>query len=457
MPLWGGRFEGEGDPLFKEFNDSLRFDYRLAQEDIEGSIAWARALEKAGVLNAGELSRMVVALEEIAEVAACEPETVRAGNDEDIHAWVEARLIERIGELGKKLHTGRSRNDQVATDLRLWTRRQIEQRRREIGEGRAALVRLAEKEAETVIPGYTHLQRAQPVLFGHWCLAYCEMLARDDQRFADTYRRAGECPLGAAALAGTAYPIDRHALAESLDFDKPAANSLDAVSDRDFVVEALSTSTLCAVHLSRMAEDIIFYASGEAGFVELSDSMTSGSSIMPQKKNPDAMELVRGKTGRVLGSLVSLVVTLKGLPLAYNKDMQEDKVPLFDAMDDLSLCLRVIPAVLDGLSIRHEIARRAAEAGYSNATELADYLAAKGVPFRQAHESVGRIVRLAIEKNMPLEALPLDEMQAISPEIGEDVREHLTIEALLSKRDILGGTAPNQVRAAIERAKATMD
>jgi argininosuccinate lyase/amino-acid N-acetyltransferase len=456
MDLWSGRFEEESDPAFRAINDSLRVDHRLVREDIEGSLAWARALEAAGVLTSDEADRIRTALRSIADLADREPERVREAGEEDVHTWVEAQLVERIGSLGKKLHTGRSRNDQVSTDLRLWTRRQIGQRRQEIHAVQESLVRMAAREEETVIPGYTHLQRAQPVLLSHWCLAYFEMLARDDARLADALKRLDRCPLGAAALVGTAYPIDRHALAESLGFSAPTANSLDATADRDFVVEALSALSLCAVHLSRLAEDLIFYSSGEARFVHLDDSTASGSSIMPQKKNPDALELVRGKTGRILGALLSLAVTLKGLPLAYNKDMQEDKEPLFDAMESLSLCLKVMPPLLDRLRVDRDRTRQAAMADYSNATELADYLAVRGVPFRDAHEQVGRIVLRATELNLTLEQMPLEEMAAIAPDVGPDVRDHLTIDAALSKRDVFGGTAPNRVRDAIRDAKVRL-
>ncbi|MCP3905876.1 MAG: argininosuccinate lyase [Planctomycetes bacterium] len=457
MALWGSRFEDATDPLFTAINDSLRVDHRLVADDVAGSRAWAAAIRGAGVLSAAECARLDAALVEIAAVARLDPAAVRDAGDEDVHSWVERELIERVGDLGKKLHTGRSRNDQVATDLRLWTRTQIDARIAEIRDAQQALVDLARRETDTVLPGYTHLQRAQPVLFAHWCLAYVEMLQRDAARFADARQRQSECPLGAAALVGTAYPIDRQVLAESLGFDRPTANSLDAVSDRDFVVETIGAAALCAVHLSRIAEDLIFYNSGEAGFIELSDAVTSGSSLMPQKKNPDALELLRGKAGGLLGRHVSVAVMLKGLPLAYNKDMQEDKEPLFAAMDELSLCLRIVPAVLGGLEVRSERSRRAAEAGHSNATELADWLVGRGVPFRDAHDITGRVVRHAIDRGVSLEALTDEELASFAPQLDESVREHLAIEALLAKRDVMGGTAPTRVRAAIDEAQARLD
>jgi argininosuccinate lyase/amino-acid N-acetyltransferase len=457
MAMWGGRFGAEAAAVFRKINDSLRVDYRLVQEDVEGSIAWAHALEGAEVLTADEGERLRSALREIGAAARAAPHAVRDAGEEDVHAWVEARLVERAGDLGKKLHTGRSRNDQVATDLRLWTRRQIAHRRREIRAVQASLVDLARREEGTVLPGYTHLQRAQPVLFAHWCMAYFEMLDRDAERFEGASRRAGGCPLGAGALAGTAYPIDRHALARRLGFDGPSANSIDAVSDRDFVVEALFACMLCGLHLSRLAEDLIFFASGEAGFIELDDAVTSGSSIMPQKKNPDALELLRGKTGRLFGGLASASMMMKGLPLAYNKDMQEDKEPLFDAMDSLAMCLQVLLRVLDGMTVRKEAAKRAAEGGYANATELADWLVARDVPFRQAHEEVGRIVRRAIELDLPLGAMPVEEMARCAPRVDESVRVHLTIDAALAKRDAFGGTSPRRVREAVAAAAAHLE
>lgn len=457
MALWGGRFEGAADPLFNEINDSLPVDHRLVQEDIEGSLAWVNALGAAGVLTADEVQQLVTGLEAVAVEARSDPSAVAAAADEDVHAWVERELIARVGDLGKKLHTGRSRNDQVATDLRLWTRRAIDERRSEIESARRSLLRLAAREIDTVIPGYTHLQRAQPVLLAHWALAYFEMLGRDDTRLADAARRLNECPLGAGALAGTAYPIDRAALAASLGFDRPTANSLDTVSDRDFVVETIAAATLCSVHLSRFAEDLIFYNSGEAGFIELDDSVTSGSSLMPQKKNPDALELLRGKAGRLLGSFVSTTVMLKGLSLAYNKDLQEDKQALFDAMDGLGLCLRIVPAILDGMQVRRDRTRAAAEAGYANATELADYLVGRGMPFRDAHDVVGRVVRLAIERGVALEALELEVLVGFCKDIDADVFACLPLETLLARRDVPGGTAPRRVREALDAAQAELD
>jgi argininosuccinate lyase/amino-acid N-acetyltransferase len=452
-PLWAGRQEGPVDDLFRRFNDSLPFDRRLVREDLVGSMAWARAIERAGVLSRDERIRLEAALREILAAVERDPSLLGTADDEDVHSWVERELIARVGDLGKKLHTGRSRNDQVATDLRLWTEIEIEARLAEIEAAMRALFDLAERERETVLPGYTHLQRAQPLLFAHWCLAYVEMLRRDADRFADALDRVRVSPLGSGALAGTAYPIDREALAADLGFGAASGNSLDAVSDRDFVVETLAATSLCAVHLSRLAEDLIFYATSEAGFVELPDAFTSGSSLMPQKKNPDALELIRGKTGRHVGNLVSILTTLKGLPLAYNKDMQEDKEPLFDSMEHLSLCLRVLPPMLGGMRVNRERTMQAAAGGFSNATDLADYLVRAGVPFREAHHQVGRLVRTAIEEKKPLEGLSLETLQRHAPKVGGDVYTELTVGATLAKRAVEGGTSPKSVESALDRIR----
>jgi argininosuccinate lyase len=448
-----GRFSKTADPLFRQINDSLGFDYRLARQDITGSVAWAGALQRAGVITDQELARLSSALEDLAHLVEESPDAPLGSGHEDVHSWVEAELIRAVGDLGKKLHTGRSRNDQVATDLRLWTREQIDERLAETRAAQRSLLALAEREIDTFVPGYTHLQRGQPVLLSHWALAYFEMLDRDAERFADARRRVNVCPLGAGALAGTAYPIDRDALAKELGFDAPTANSLDAVADRDFVVETLAAASLCAVHLSRFAEELILWCTSEFGFVQLDDSVTSGSSLMPQKKNPDALELMRGKCGRIVGAHTALTITLKGLPLAYNKDMQEDKEPLFDAMSALSLCLRIVPRVLSGMTVDRERCRAAAAGGYSNATELADYLVDRGVPFREAHDIAGRCVRAAIGRGVALEELPLGDLRAIDGRIGEDVFAALTLEASVARRNVHGGTGPGAVRRALAEAR----
>jgi len=454
MALWGGRFESGPDALFRALNDSLRFDYRFAKQDIRGSVGWARAIHRAGVLSAPELARLEQALGELHSVVEKDPALPARAQDEDIHSWVERELIARVGDLGKKLHTGRSRNDQVATDLRLWTRDEIDERLAEVRECRRALLDLGARETGTILSGYTHLQRAQPVLFTHWALAYAEMFERDAARLADARRRVNVCPLGSGALAGTAYPVDREALARDLGFEGATRNSLDGVSDRDFVIETLAACAMTGVHLSRLGEDLILYGSQEFGFLEFDDAVSSGSSLMPQKKNPDAAELLRGKSGRITGALVALLTTVKGLPLAYNKDLQEDKEPLFDAMEHLSLCLCVVPKILDTLKVRRDVCERAAQGGYSNATDLADYLVGKGVPFREAHEQAGKAVRLGLSVSRPLEGLTLEEIRSVAPRAEQDVFARIDLRAGMSKREVLGGTGPKSVAEALVAARA---
>ncbi|TXE56821.1 argininosuccinate lyase [Serratia nematodiphila] len=453
MALWGGRFTQAADQRFKQLNDSLRFDYRLAEQDIVGSVAWSKALVTVNVLTATEQQQLEQALNALLTEVQADPLAIVQSDAEDIHSWVEQKLIEKVGDLGKKLHTGRSRNDQVATDLKLWCKQQIGDLHQAIVQLQQALVETAEANQDAVMPGYTHLQRAQPVTFAHWCLAYVEMLARDESRLQDTLKRLDVSPLGSGALAGTAYPIDREQLAGWLGFVSATRNSLDSVSDRDHVLELLSNAAISMVHLSRFAEDLIFFNSGEAAFVELSDHVTSGSSLMPQKKNPDALELIRGKCGRVQGALTGMMMTLKGLPLAYNKDMQEDKEGLFDALDTWMDCLQMAALVLDGIQVKRPRCQEAAEQGYANATELADYLVAKGVPFREAHHIVGEAVVEAIRQGKPLEALPLADLQQFSATIADDVYPILALQSCLDKRAAKGGVAPQQVAAAIAAAK----
>lgn len=457
MALWGGRFSQEADQRFKQFNDSLRFDFRLAQQDIFGSVAWSKALVTVGVLSQDEQAQLEQALNELSEEVTANPQSILQSDAEDIHSWVESKLIAKVGDLGKKLHTGRSRNDQVATDLKLWCKEEVIHLRQAIVELQKALVITAEQNQNAVMPGYTHLQRAQPVTFAHWCLAYNEMLARDESRLADALKRLDVSPLGCGALAGTAYDIDREQLAEWLGFASATNNSLDSVSDRDHVLELLSSAAIGMVHLSRFAEDLIFFNSGEAGFIELSDKVTSGSSLMPQKKNPDALELIRGKCGRVQGALTGMMMTLKGLPLAYNKDMQEDKEGLFDAIDTWSDCLHMATLVLDGIQIRRSRCEEAAKQGYANATELADYLVAKGVPFREAHHIVGEAVVCAIEQGKAIEELPLSELQMFNSKIMIDVYDILSLQSCLDKRLAKGGVSQKQVAYAIAKAKEVLD
>ncbi|HWF87894.1 MAG TPA: argininosuccinate lyase [Pyrinomonadaceae bacterium] len=446
--LWGGRFEGKIDPEFAQFNNSYRFDRRLFEADVAASIAYCEALVNAGVVNTDEGAQIKTALDTILKSGADENHSA-----EDVHSFVEARLIEMVGDVGRKLHTGRSRNDQVATDFRLWLRSSIDELMQSLREAQSAILDFAEANRDVVIPGYTHLQRAQPVLLAHWCLAYVEMLGRDRERLREVRRRVNVLPLGSAALAGTSFPIDREALASALGFEGVSRNSLDAVSDRDFCVEFLSACALIMVHLSRLAEDIILYATSEFGFVELGDAIATGSSLMPQKKNPDSMELVRGKAGRVFGDLMGLLTTLKGLPLAYNKDMQEDKEAVFDAFDTVSASLAVTATVLRNVTINRERARVAASSGYMNATELADYLVRKGMPFREAHEVVGKIVTSAIASGKELEGMDLSQFSEL---ISEDVYEALALERTLNAKSQIGGTAREVVDGALTAARTDL-
>ncbi len=449
MALWGGRFKEKASVQFKKFNDSLPVDYRMAVQDIVGSIAWAGALNQVGVLSDAEVAALESALLELKASVEENPKQILLSDAEDIHSWVELQLIEKTGDLGKKLHTGRSRNDQVATDLKLWCKETGGELLFALVNLQQAMMNLAERESNTVLPGYTHLQRAQPVTFGHWCLAYVEMFNRDIGRLKDSLYRLDVSPLGSGALAGTAYPIDRELLAHNLGFRTATINSLDAVSDRDHVIELLSTASISMMHLSRFAEDLIFYNSGEAGFVEMSDLVSSGSSLMPQKKNPDACELIRGKAGRVFGSLTGMLTTMKALALAYNKDMQEDKEGLFDALDTWLECMEMATLVADGLKVNAARTLAAAQQGYANATELADYLVSKDIPFREAHHIVGEVVLAAIDKGVPLEDLTLTQLQEYSEKIEQDVYQHLSIESTLDKREALGGTSRAQVQKTI--------
>lgn len=454
MALWGGRFSQPADTRFKKFNDSLPFDYRLALQDIFGSIAWSKALVTVGVLTQDEQTTLENALFALESELEADMASILTSDAEDIHSYIEQRLIEKVGDLGKKLHTGRSRNDQVATDLKLWCKVQVPLLKAEILKLQQTLVLTAQANQDAIMPGYTHLQRAQPVTFAHWCLAYVEMLSRDSSRLDDAYVRLDVSPLGAGALAGTAYPIDRDKLASWLGFAGGATrNSLDSVSDRDHVLELLSAASIGMIHLSRLAEDMIFFNSGEANFIELSDKVTSGSSLMPQKKNPDALELIRGKCGRVQGALTGMLMTLKGLPLAYNKDMQEDKEGLFDALDTWHDCLDMAALVFENIQVKKARCQSAAEQGYANATELADYLVAQGIPFREAHHIVGEVVLYAIKEGKPLEGLTLTQLQQFNGAIGEDVYSALSLSACLDKRNTKGGVAPLQVAQALAEAK----
>ena len=454
--LWGGRFEGKTDPGFAAFNNSFRFDRRLFEADVVASIAYCEALVGAGVLSGEEGSQIRNALETILEQGRADESYLSDSSAEDVHSFVEARLISLTGDVGRKLHTGRSRNDQVATDFRLWMRQSIDDLAANVRELQTSLLDFAEAHRDVVIPGYTHLQRAQPVLLAHWTLAYFEMLARDRERLAEVRRRVNVLPLGSAALAGTSFPIDREALAQSLGFEGVSRNSLDAVSDRDFCVEFLSACSLIMVHLSRLAEDVILYATSEFGFFVLGDAIATGSSLMPQKKNPDSMELVRGKAGRVFGDLLALLTTLKGLPLAYNKDMQEDKEAVFDGFDTVRTSLEVTSTVMRNLSVDKDRALAASSGGYMNATELADYLVGKGVPFREAHETVGKIVMRAIELKHELQEMSLEQLREFSTLIGDDVFDVLSLDRTLNSKSQTGGTARNTVDEALQVARKQM-
>jgi argininosuccinate lyase len=450
--MWGGRFKGATDDLVQRFNASIDIDRELAIEDIDGSLAHATMLAEQGILSAEEAEQIATGLEAIrAEIAA--GDFAWSVALEDVHMNVERALTDRIGPVGGKLHTARSRNDQVATDFRLWLKRRTLALAEQLHTLQGVFVALAERELGVILPGYTHLQVAQPILLSHHLLAYVEMFARDRERLLDGVKRTDVSPLGAGALAGTGFPIDRARTAELLGFSSVARNSLDAVSDRDFAAEFLATASIAMMHLSRLSEELILWSSQEFGFVTLPDSHTTGSSIMPQKKNPDVSELIRGKTGRVYGALLGLLTTLKGLPLTYNKDMQEDKEGVIDAAATLSVCLQLTADMLPKATFHAERMRHAAGRAYSNATDLADYLARKGLPFRDAHEAVGKMVALAIDEGLDLQELPLDRLQAIEARIGEDVYGALALDAVVDARGSYGGTARREVERQLAAAR----
>ena len=453
---WGGRFSEPTDQFVAKFTASIDFDQRLYRQDINGSLAHAKMLHKVGILTNQELSDIQQGLQDIqAAIEAGEIEWSVAL--EDIHMNIEARLTDRIGITGKKLHTGRSRNDQIATDIRLYLRDEIDIICQEVTRLQQNLVDLAEQEADTIMPGFTHLQTAQPVTFGHHLMAWFEMLSRDYERLQDCRKRVNISPLGAAALAGTTYPIDREFTAQQLGFSRPTENSLDSVSDRDFAIEFCSAASLVMTHLSRISEELILWTSAQFNFVELPDRFCTGSSIMPQKKNPDVPELVRGKTGRITGHLISLLTLMKSQPLAYNKDNQEDKEPLFDTVDNLKGCLRAYADMVPAIKANKESMYEAAKRGFSTATDLADYLVKKQMPFRDAHEVVGKAVAYGIAKSKDLSEMTLEELQQFSDTINKDVFDVLTLEGSVNARDHIGGTAPTQVKAAAKRAKQALE
>ncbi len=449
---WGGRFSESTDAFVERFTASVSFDQRLALHDIRGSLAHAEMLARAGVLTDQEFGAISAGLSDIrAEIEA--GRFAWSVALEDVHMNIEARLTDRIGIAGKKLHTGRSRNDQVATDIRLWLRAEIDVICAELTRLQLALVALAEREAGTIMPGFTHLQTAQPVTFGHHMLAWNEMLERDHGRLQDCRARLNSCPLGAAALAGTSYPIDRELTAELLGFDGPARNSLDAVADRDFAIEFCAAAALAMTHLSRFSEELVLWTSAQFGFVNLPDRFCTGSSIMPQKKNPDVPELVRGKSGRVSGHLVGLLMLMKSQPLAYNKDNQEDKEPLFDTVDTLRDCLHAFADMMPALTVNAAVTREAARRGFATATDLADYLVRRGLPFRDAHEVVGKAVAHGVATGTDLADMPLGTLQGFSRLIAADVFEVLTLEGSVNARDHIGATAPARVLAAAHAAR----
>lgn len=452
---WSGRFTEPVSDLVKRYTASVNFDKRLAEVDIQGSLAHAKMLNKVGVLSAADLAAIQQGMAEI--LANIRNGTFDWSLDlEDVHMNIEARLTALIGDAGKRLHTGRSRNDQVATDVRLWLRGEIDQLIGLLQDAQHSFIDLAEVHAGTIMPGFTHLQVAQPVTFGHHLMAYVEMLSRDEARLVDCRKRVNRLPLGAAALAGTSYPIDREFVAKELGFDGVCGNSLDAVSDRDFAIEFLAAAALTMTHLSRFAEELVLWMSPSFGFITLADRFCTGSSIMPQKKNPDVAELIRGKTGRVDGHLMNLLVLMKGQPLTYNKDNQEDKEPLFDAVDTLRDTLIILADMVPGIQVKPAAMAAAVQKGFATATDLADYLVKKGLPFRDAHEAVARAVKTAETKGVDLSQLSLAEIQSFSPLAGADVFEVLKPEGSVASRNHIGGTAPEQVMAAVERARVRL-
>ncbi len=450
--LWSGRFQKETDRMVDDFHSSISFDSRLYKYDISGSIAHAKMLARVGIISHLEADAIVGGLTGIlAGIEAGRVEFSVAA--EDIHMNVEQLLIESIGDVGKKLHTARSRNDQVALDVRMYLRDEIDGVGQLLSELISVLLDISEKHLDTVMPGYTHLQRAQPISLAHHLLAYCQMFSRDMDRLVDCRRRVNVLPLGAGALAGTTFPLDREYVARELGFDAVTENSLDAVSDRDFAVEFAAAASLIMMHLSRFCEEIVLWSSAEFGFIELDDAYSTGSSMMPQKKNPDVAELIRGKSGRVFGDLTALLTVLKGLPLAYNKDMQEDKEALFDAADTVKKCLLIFRPLVATMRVRKENMAQAARGGFTNATDLADYLVQRGVPFREAHEIVGRAVAYCLEHNKSLDELSLEELRGFSSSINEDVYEAIAVARCVAARSVTGGPAPEAVQKAIQAAR----
>ncbi len=453
MKLWGGRFTKETNQLVHNFNASISFDQKFYEQDIRGSIAHVTMLSKQGILTESERDIIIEGLEKIREDIASQTLIIDATH-EDIHSFVEAHLIERVGDVGKKLHTGRSRNDQVALDMRLYTRDEIVELKSLVKELLEELLVIMKSHTSTYMPGFTHLQKAQPVTLAHHISAYFEMFKRDNNRLSDIYKRMNYCPLGAGALAGTTYPLDRSYTASLLDFDGPTLNSMDSVSDRDYVIELLSALSTIMMHLSRFCEEIIIWNSNEYQFVEIDDTYSTGSSIMPQKKNPDIAELVRGKTGRVYGALMSILTTMKGLPLAYNKDMQEDKELTFDAIDTVKGCLKLFTGMITSMKFNQDIMAKSAMNGFTNATDAADYLVNHGVAFRDAHGIIGRLVLTCISKQCAIEDLTLDELKEISPVFEEDVYDAISLKTCVEKRNTIGGPGKLAMAEVIRECEA---
>jgi argininosuccinate lyase len=457
MKMWSGRFRQPLNSEFERWQRSFGFDRRLLKYELAASSAHATALKNAGVLSAGELISILQGLEQIGKQAVGSLAFFEDDEAEDVHHFVEKQLVAMIGEVGYKLHSGRSRNEQIATDLRLFVRAAIDQLQEEIAKMCSGFVDRAEQAEDAAMPAYTHLQRAEPVLVGHWLLAYVEMFLRDADRLADCRKRLNVCPLGSGAVAGATLPVDRELMTDQLGFEAPTANSMDATSDRDFVIEFVQALSLLALHLSRWAEEMILFSSQEYGFLGLPEAYSTGSSAMPQKKNPDLLELVRGKSGRVIGNVTALMVAVKGLPLAYNKDLQETQEPLFDSADTLLQILPLVTGWMKAVEFHLEIMQRAAQSGFMNAWAAATYLVERGVPSRLAHERIGKAVQMCLERNCELQDLPLHELQSLSPAFAEDFQQSLTLDAVLAVHDVPGGTAPGRVRQAIGAARKKIE
>ena len=457
MKMWSGRFRQPLDPDFERWQKSFDFDRRLLRYEIAASEAHARALRDAEILSADELISILQGLQQIGERASVSPEFLEDSEAEDVHHFVEKQLVASIGDAGYKLHSGRSRNEQIATDLRLYTRAAIDQLRGELAELCAAFVARAEDAGETAVPSYTHLQRAEPVLIAHWLLAYVEMFLRDVDRLADCRKRLNACPLGSGAVAGATLPLNRSMMSEQLGFDAPTGNSIDATSDRDFILEFVNTLSLLALHLSRWAEEMILFSTQEYGFVALPESYSTGSSAMPQKKNPDLLELVRGKTGRVSGHAIALMVSIKGLPLAYNKDLQETQEPLFDSADTVMQLLPLVTGWMKAVEFNYERMQQAAQSGFMNAWAAATYLVKRGVPSRLAHERVGKAVQMCLDRGCELRDLTLEQLRSLSPAFDENFYKALSLPSVLAMHDVQGGTAPAQVRQAIGAARKSIE